>query len=471
MKLTKVMQRLFSDSETDKEFKQKVGEAIDLANTEGSSRLVEEDPSVEKVDLSVEKLENGKFSIKDNDTDEVTIATVNENDPSDVKLEIPEETTDPVPAPAPEEPKKEEEGEGVVITEVIPGEEYEVKTSTNSYSVKGNLRKAIDLSKAFSSKAQINLLEVNNVEPEVRYPASTGIVDPEKAGTPATRSFSVEEAVEKAKEEAKNNPEGALVNTEKGTYHCKATDKGFSWSKLDFENKTFSEVSEEEVLDKETHKDSDINEVIENAKEKAKNNPEGSLVTTEKGTYHCEATDKGFSWTKLDFKSKNFSEIPEIDIVKENEGTPVEPEINYEAKTGIENDEKAGAPEARSFSDEVENEVVELEKKAEEVSEQPTEENTQTLKEDSEKLADKIEKTESFSTVRRNSLLSRVKMCSEVAEEACKNLKGEEEPSEEELEKSFSTILNSGVRTFARPTEMPKVETTEVDNPLLNVKF
>lgn len=516
MNYSKVMLRVFSNSEADRDFQKKFGEALDLTEDQGSAKLVSDEGDEEKVDLSFTKNDDGSVTVDDNINNEVTKVTDNGDQ---TLLEKVETDANPEPEPTPETVDED----SVTVKEIKKDEEYSVVSKQGTFSVKGTFLTAIKAAKRFSENVVMDLTDVtDNMNPEKNVPANIGIIDPEKSGTPEARAFALNpdkiKAIHKALEEAEKSGQPYTNEDIAKKLGCKPED-------VTEARKSFS--AEEPAPKNEGEKDT-AEEALEAAKEHAKEDEDGAIVKTESATVHVkyDKEAKKFSYTKIDLKNRNFSDIPEDDIVAELEGTNMDPEKNMPADKGIIDPEKTGTPEARQFSQEqvdaalakdakdeteedkaalkeaadagcekskaklaeiqacgtqkfsdLEEGVNQLEKKAEEVSSQPTEENAQALKKDAEELEEKINSDKTYSSIKKEVLLNRVKFYSMIAENAYKNARTAPAELTEEQNRAFSELLKFDVKQFASKEDIEAAtkafSQTEgaAENPCLTAQF
>lgn len=463
MKYSKVMQRVFSDSAENKSFQKKFSEALELAETEGSAKMTGDDEEKD-INLELTKKDDGSIEVKDLINDEVTIAKQNPEDADDVMLEKQESEPAPVvPTPVPDNQPTPDTVDKVTISEITPNEEYEIKTKESTFSVKGDIKKAIVVAKKFSEFVDVDFTEQDGTiaAPAKDVPANTGVEDPDKTGMPAERSFS--EALECAKKEAEVNEDGALLQTDKGIYHVSKTNKGFSFCKIDLKNRAFSELPEVDFA-----AENDGTNI-----EPAKDTPANTGV---------EDPDKTGMPAERSFSEgiENLLDKKAEELTTEEKGQLLSA-ANKGCEKSIAKLNELGIPFTKTESETEEDKVIkgvtELEKKAEEVESQPTQENAQSLKENSEELAEKIEKMEcgkTFSAVKKASLLARVKAFSQIAESV---LSVDPLAGEDRL-RSFSAALSSGVpyKVFATKEQVEEAtkqfsQVGETQNPLLRVKF
>lgn len=435
MNYSKVMQRVFSNSAKDKSFQKCFSDALDVAENEGSAKVVG-DGEDSDVDLEINKNEDGTFTVNDNVNDEVTKATVNGND---VELEKVESESEPEPEPEPDQeqnsdpepadPENEETSEQVTVKEVKPEEEYEITSKQGTFSVKGSLTKAISFAKKFSenSKVVMDLTDVgDNMNPEKNFVATTGVIDQEKAGNPSNRQFSepkLEDQIEEAKKHAMDNEEGAIVEKD----------------------------------------------------------GRAVLIQNKEGK---------FSFYRVDTINRVFSEIPEQDIVGTLDGTIAEPEKKNDADLGVKDPEKAGDPENRQFGENGEGEgekpeevktldeqIDSLGNLAEKVDEDPTKEDVESLEKGINEVSDKVECDKTYSSLKKEITLGKLKIYSEVLAQAKSKIfsAGEAEISEEQ-NRSFSSLFTTESKTFATKEELEAAskafsESGQSDNPCLTTEF
>lgn len=567
MNYSKVMLRVFSNSEADRDFQKKFGEALDLTEDQGSAKLVSDEGDEEKVDLSFTKNDDGSVTVDDNINNEVTKVT---DDGDQTLLEKVETDTTPESEPAPATVDED----SVTVKEIKKDEEYSVVSKQGTFSVKGTFLTAIKTAKRFSENVVMDLTDVtDNMEPEKHVPANIGVEDPEKSGTPEARAFALNpdkvKAIHDALAEAEKSGKPYTNEDIAKKLGCKPEDvtearKSFSATEKkytvefyksdgsDGKTITMTGTGKDDIIIKAEEKAksfgpdwevgsitqtmSDTNsdekntaeEALEAAKEHAKEDEDGAIVKTESATVHVkyDKEAKKFSYTKIDLKNRNFSDIPEDDIVAELEGTNMDPEKNMPADKGIIDPEKTGTPEARQFSQEqvdaalakdakdeteedkaalkeaadagcekskaklaeiqacgtqkfsdLEEGVNQLEKKAEEVSSQPTEENAQSLKKDAEELEEKINSDKTYSSIKKEVLLNRVKFYSMIAENAYKNARTAPAELTEEQNRAFSELLKFDVKQFASKEDIEAAtkafSQTEgaAENPCLTAQF
>lgn len=459
------MLRAFSKKAEDLEFQKKFSEVLGEANDKGSAELKDD-----STDLELNKTDDG-IEIKDKLNGETTIATENPEDDNDVVLTAKEEEApkDNNDAPASEDSK-------VTISEVTPDEEYKLECGKETFSVKGSLKKAINVAKKFSQNICFSDFPENdfkpegsNIEPEKNNPATVGVVDPEKTGMPGNRSFA--ETIEDVKEAAEEDPDGAIMNVEDAQtgdstyYHCQKTDKGFSWKKLDKKTMQYSSIPEDDIVaelsgtnmepEQQVRDDKGIEdpekngletatfaEALEKAEESVEETGEPALVNdpntdTIVQVEKSDDKEKKFSYYLVDTKDKTFSETTKGDLMKETSDPESTPSV--------------------------EEQVSDLEDKADEVAKDPTSDNAQELKKQADSLAEEVEKSESFSEFKKKSLLGRLKAFSDLVEEKPAEEKKDETKPEETPEgedKSFSDLLelNTPYKVFAEKSDVEKAQ-------------
>lgn len=449
------MLRAFSKKAEDLEFQKKFSEVLGEANDKGSAELKDD-----STDLELNKTDDG-IEIKDKLNGETTIATENPEDDNDVVLTAKEEAPNDNDASASEDSK-------VTISEVTPEEEYKLECGKETFSVKGNLKKAINVAKKFSQNICFSDFPENdlkpdgsNIEPEKNNPATVGVVDPDKTGMPGNRSFA--ETIEDVKEAAEEDPDGAIMNVEDAQtgdstcYHCQKTDKGFSWKKLDKKTMKYSSIPEDDIVaelsgtnmepeqqvkDDKGVEDPEKNgletatfaEALEKAEESVDETGEPALVNDPNTdtTVQVEKSDdeeKKFSYYLVDTTNKTFSETSKEDLMNET-------------------------PDPESVPS-VEEQVSDLEDKADEVADDPTSDNAQELKKQADSLAEEVEKSESFSDFKKKSLLGRLKAFSNL-------IGGETKPENNSAaeDKSFSDLLelNTPYKVFAEKSDVEKAQ-------------
>lgn len=527
------MSRVFSEDPKDSEFKQKVSDAVEEANDKGSATVKDAD-----TDLELSKTNDG-VEIKDKLNGETTVARENPNDANDLVLDAKETET-----PA-EGGEGKEKGDEVTISEVKPDEEYEVKASDVTFSVKGNLKAAIKAAKKFGKtitfsdfpEADFTKQDGTVQEPARNVPANTGVVDPNKTGMPANRSFA--ETIEEAKKAAEEDPEGSIlsVDNEDGTtdqYHCKKTDKGFSWHKLDPKTMTYSsEIPEDDIvanldgtnMNPEQQVDphegregakaneataENFSEALKQAEDSVEETGEPAIAKDDDKVVEVSKKEDGtFSYHRIDLKNHTFSETTKEELLKDenpDKGTNEECGTFAEALDKAEKSvEETGEPaiaqeddkqvevskkedgtfsyhlinlKNHTFSETTKDELLnddnkegtktldeqvsDLEDKADEVSKDPTSDNAQNLKKQAEDLQETIQKDESFSEFKKNSLIGRLKAFCDLVKDKPASKKGHEEGSEEgsEEDKGFSSLLDfdQPYKVFANKSEVEQAQ-------------
>lgn len=459
------MLRAFSKKAEDLEFQKKFSEVLGEANDKGSAELKDD-----STDLELNKTDNG-IEIKDKLNGETTIATENPEDDNDVVL-----TAKVGEAPKNDNGASASDDSKVTISEVTPEEEYKLEYGNETFSIKGNLKKAISVAKKFSQNICFSDFPENdmkpegsNIEPEKDLPATIGVVDPEKTGMPGNRSFA--ETIEDVKNAAEEDPDGAIMNVEdpetgdSTCYHCKKTDKGFSWKKLDKKTLQYSSIPEDDIVaeldgtnmepaqevennkgvedpEKNGLETATFAEALEKAEESVDETGEPALVNdpntdTTVQVEQSNDEEKKFSYYLVDTKNKIFSETTKEDLMNET-------------------------PDSKD-NHSVEEQVSDLEDKADEVANDPTSDNAQDLKKKADSLAKEVEKSESFSEFKKKSLLGRLKAFSDLVEEKPveekkEKLKPEETPDGED--KSFSSLLelNTPYKVFAEKSDVEKAQ-------------